>query len=63
MTLLSCRLRYKSLFEEGKLSKALQCCEDYLRRLEELGVRYPHRNYEVASLAMCSCLWGIAKDA
>ena len=52
--------RYKELFTEGKVQKALKCCQDYLGKLEELKITFPHRNYEVASIALCSCLWALA---
>ena len=52
--------RYKELFEEGKTDKALKCCQDYLGKLEELRLPFPHRNYELAAVALCSCLWRVA---
>ena len=52
--------RYKDLFTEGKVQKALKCCQDYLGKLEELKITFPHRNYEVAAIALCSCLWALA---
>ena len=54
--------RYKSLYTEGRIEKALDICRDYLNRLDELRVEYPHRNYEVATIAICSCLWGMAQN-
>ena len=55
--------KYKSLFEEGKVKKALGICEEYLDKLEALEVKYPHRNYEIATIALCSCLWRMVQDA
>ena len=52
--------RYKELFEEGKTDKALKSCQDYLGKLEELKLNFPHRNYELAAIALCSCLWRVA---
>ena len=52
--------RYKELFTEGKVQKALKCCQDYLGKLEELKITFPHRNYEVAAIALCSCLWALS---
>lgn len=52
--------KYKNLFNEGKIEKALSACQEYLGRLEELEIRYPHLNYELAAVALCSCLWAIA---
>ena len=53
--------RYKKYFDEGKLEKALEICREYLNRLDELKVKYPHRNYEIATIALCSCLWGMTQ--
>ena len=52
--------RYKELFEEGKTDKALKSCQDYLGKMEELKLPFPHRNYELAAIALCSCLWRVA---
>lgn len=54
--------RYKTQFEEGKLEKALKLCQDYLNKMEALGVRFPHRNYEIAGMALCTCLWGLVRN-
>ncbi len=54
--------RYKSLFDEGKIPQSLRCCQDYLTRLVELKLPFPHRNHEIAGLALCSCLWELARD-
>jgi len=53
-TLLS---KYQANFREHKLVEALACCVQYLEKLQELGIRQPHRNYEVSSMALSSCLW------
>lgn len=55
--------RYKNLFGEAKYTKALGVCQEYLCKLEELKVPFPHRNYELAAIALCSCLWAIAAAA
>ena len=52
--------RYKELFEKGKVQKALKCCQEYLGKMEELNIPFPHRNYEISAIALCSCLWAIA---
>ena len=52
--------RYKELFEEGKIDKALKSCQEYLGKMEDLKLKFPHRNYELAAIALCSCLWSIA---
>ena len=54
--------RYKKYFEEGKLEKSFEVCREYLNRLDELKVAYPHRNYEIATIALCSCLWGMTQS-
>jgi hypothetical protein len=61
--LLKYHFRYKNLFGEEKYQKALSVCQDYLCRLEDLKVPFPHRNYEIAAVALCSCLWAIAGNA
>jgi len=53
-TLLS---KYQSNFREHNLCEAQSCCVQYLEKLQEMGVRPPHRNYEVASMALSSCFW------
>ena len=53
--------RYKKYFEEGKLEKSLDVVRDYLNRLDELKVDYPHRNYEIATIALCGCTWGMTQ--
>ena len=53
--------RYKKYFEEGKLEKSLDVVRDYLNRLDELKVEYPHRNYEIATIALCGCTWGMTQ--
>lgn len=54
--------KYKSLFESGKTKEALRVCQDYLVKLEDLGLAFPHRNYEVAAMALCSCLWQLVRN-
>ena len=41
------------MFGEKKYQKALAVCQEYLGRLEELKVPFPHRNYELAAVALC----------
>ncbi len=48
--------------DAGNARKALRSCRDYLGRLHDLGVGYPHKNHEVAAVALCSCLWAMATD-
>ena len=50
---------YQKLFSEGCLEEALDRCCDYVKKLEERNVPYPHRNFEIGSIAMNSCWWGI----
>ena len=51
--------QYQRSFSEGCLEAALDRCIDYVRKLETSGVSYPHRNYEIGTVAMNSCWWGI----
>jgi len=51
--------RYQKLFSEGCLEQALDICSDYIFKLEKAEVKYPHRSYEIGSIAMNSCWWGI----
>ena len=51
--------KYQRLFSEGCMEEALDRCSDYVAKLEESGVKYPHRNYEIGAIAMNSCWWGI----
>eukprot|EP00094_Tigriopus_californicus_P006260 TCALIF_06026-PA protein Name:"Similar to SMYD4 SET and MYND domain-containing protein 4 (Pongo abelii)" AED:0.08 eAED:0.08 QI:8/0.66/0.25/1/0.33/0.5/4/0/663 len=39
--------KYQKLFHDGKYGKALNICQEYIRKLEHLGVPLPHRNYEI----------------
>jgi len=55
-TLLS---KYQSNFRELKFSAASQFCVEYLEKLAEMKIMMPHRNYEIASLALSSCFWAI----
>ena len=50
---------YQKLFSEGCLEEALDRCCDYVKKLEEKNIEYPHRNFEIGSIAMNSCWWGI----
>jgi len=49
--------KYQTNFREHKLRDAMECCVEYLRKMAEMGVRAPHRNYEIASMALSSCYW------
>ena len=51
--------QYQKLFSEGCLEEALDRCCDYIFKLEQAGVKYPHRCYEIGAIAMNSCYWGI----
>ena len=51
--------QYQRLFSQGWLEEALDRCCDYILKLEQSGVPYPHRNYEIGAIAMNSCWWGI----
>jgi len=51
--------QYQKLFSEGCLEQALDRCCDYIFKLEQAGVKYPHRCYEIGAIAMNSCWWGI----
>lgn len=50
---------YQAAFTAGALRKAQGFSEEYLRRLSEAGIRYPHKNYEIGAIAMNSCWWAI----
>lgn len=52
-----CDDRYKENFEKGSVAAAGRCCRDHLSRLRDAGVPQPHRNHEIAAMALCSCLW------
>jgi hypothetical protein len=51
--------QYQRLFAEGCLEEARDRCCDYIIKLEQSGVKYPHRSYEIGAIAMNSCWWGI----
>jgi len=53
-TLLS---KYQSHFREHKFEKASSFCVEYLKKMDELKIIAPHRNYEIASMALSSCFW------
>ena len=44
---------------KGCLEEALDRCCDYIKKLETNDIKYPHRNYEIGTVAMNSCWWGI----
>lgn len=52
-------MNYQASFQAGSLKKALGFAEEYLRKLSEAGIKYPHRNYEIGAIAMNSCWWAI----
>ena len=39
------------------MDSATANCVEYLRRLDEMRIGIPHRNYEIASMALSSCYW------
>ena len=47
----------KSTFRELKFDEATCHCVEYLDKMAEMGVTVPHRNYEIASMALTSCYW------
>ena len=51
--------KYQKLFSEGWLEEAMDRCCDYIRKLEQNDIKYPHRSYEIGAIAMNSCWWGI----
>lgn len=53
-TLLS---KYQSHFRDQKFEKASTFCVDYLKKMFEMNIVAPHRNYEIASMALSSCFW------
>jgi len=53
-TLLS---KYQSHFREHKFEKASTFCVEYLKKMDEMKIIAPHRNYEIASMALSSCFW------
>ena len=52
-------MSYQASFQAGALKKALTFSEEYLRRLSEAKIKYPHKNYEIGAIAMNSCWWAI----
>ena len=50
---------YQRLFSKGCLEEAMDRCRDYIGKLEQSNIPYPHRNYEIGAIAMNSCWWGI----
>ena len=48
---------FQTNFREHKLDSATANCVEYLRRLDEMRIGVPHRNYEIASMALSSCYW------
>ena len=53
----SVTLYIQSNFRELKFSAARGFCVEYLRKLDDLKILMPHRNYEIASMALSSCYW------
>ena len=51
--------QYRQSFANGRLEDAKLFCVKYLRLLEASKVAYPHRNYEIGSIALNSCWWGL----
>ena len=51
--------QYRQFFASGRLEDAKMSCIKYLRLLETSKVLYPHKNYEIGSIALNSCWWGI----
>lgn len=49
--------KYQSCFKELKFDEAQKHCSEYLRKLDEMKIMMPHRNYEIASMALSSCYW------
>ena len=50
-------LHIQSNFRELKFEDALSHCVEYLDKLAEMRVMVPHKNYEIASMALTSCYW------
>ena len=51
--------QYRQSFANGRLEDAKVFCVKYLRLLETSKIPYPHRNYEIGSIALNSCWWGL----
>ena len=51
--------QYRQSFANGRLEDAKMYCVKYLRLLEASKITYPHKNYEIGSIALNSCWWGI----
>ena len=51
--------KYQSNFKEQKFDAATKNCVDYLKKLDEMKILFPHRNYEIASMALSSCFWAL----
>ena len=49
--------KYQTQFKEQKFDRATSFCVDYIEKLDEMKVGIPHRNYEIASMALASCFW------
>jgi len=49
--------QYQKKFRAGCLTTAASCCQEYLESLAALRIQQPHRNYEIAGLALASCFW------
>ena len=51
--------QYRQSFANGRLEDAKLSCVKYLRLLESSKISYPHRSYEIGSIALNSCWWGL----
>jgi len=47
------------LFRKNKLAECKQMSLDMVKILEKAVIPHPHRNYEMASLGLLSCLWAL----
>ena len=50
-------LLLQSEFRAGRWKEAAGHCQTYLACLAQLGLPPPHRNLEIASMALSSCYW------
>jgi len=49
--------QFQTNFREQKFDVARGWCVEYLKKLDEMKILMPHRNYEIASMALSSCYW------
>ena len=49
--------KYQTNFRECKFDLAMKNCVEYLQKLDEMQILMPHKNYEIASMALSSCYW------